>query len=388
MLSPSKSRNRRILYIQFTNPAAYPPLEHSSQILADLDWQVLFLGTDALGANSLTFPPHPTIEVRQLPFRAPGWRQKVGFLWYIIWVFAHVMRWRPGWVYASDLFACPVGLLLTFLPGMQVIYHEHDSPADGAPSRLIRWLKWTRKWLARRAQLCILPNGQRADRFERELTTPRPPMVVWNCPRKNDVIRCQSKPDVEEMWVLYIGSIVPSRLPLSVVKALALLPVTVRLRLVGYETVGAQGYIERLIHYAAQLGVSEKVDYVGAVPRRQLAKIATTCQVGLSLFPLDGSDYNEQTMIGASNKPFEYLACGIPLLVSEMKPWLDNFVKPGYGLACASDSATSIASALQWYWDHPDERDAMGLSGRERILAEWNYETQFDPVLHMIQGSA
>lgn len=41
-----KSKNR-ILYIQYTNPAGYPPLEHSSRILAQADWEVLFLGTGA-----------------------------------------------------------------------------------------------------------------------------------------------------------------------------------------------------------------------------------------------------------------------------------------------------------------------------------------------------
>ena len=33
---------KRVVYVQYTNPAAYPPLEHSSRILADAGWQVLF----------------------------------------------------------------------------------------------------------------------------------------------------------------------------------------------------------------------------------------------------------------------------------------------------------------------------------------------------------
>jgi MFS family permease len=33
----------RVLYIQYTNPAGYPPLQHSSRILASAGWQVLFL---------------------------------------------------------------------------------------------------------------------------------------------------------------------------------------------------------------------------------------------------------------------------------------------------------------------------------------------------------
>ena len=40
---------RRILYVQYTTPAGYPPLEHSSRILADRGWEVQFLGSGASG---------------------------------------------------------------------------------------------------------------------------------------------------------------------------------------------------------------------------------------------------------------------------------------------------------------------------------------------------
>ncbi len=68
---------KRILYIQYTNPGGYPPLEHSSKLLADAGWQVLFLGTGASGADSLDFPPHERITVRRMPFEKPGFRQKL-----------------------------------------------------------------------------------------------------------------------------------------------------------------------------------------------------------------------------------------------------------------------------------------------------------------------
>ena len=378
--------NRRILYVQFTNPAGYPPLEHSSQLLANLGWQVMFLGTGALGADSLRFPFHPGIEVRRMPFRKPGWRQKFGFLAYIMWVVGHVARWRPGWIYASDLFACPVALLLTYLPGIRVIYHEHDSPVDGAQSQFIRWLKWTRRRLAHRARLCILPSQRRADYFQHELQVSRPPLVVWNCPRRREA-ECRSSTDSDSMWVLYNGSIVPSRLPNTVLEALTLLPAAVRLRIVGYETIGARGYVSRLKRYAEEAGISDRVEFVGSVPTRQeLIGLAAQSQVGLSLFALEGSDWNERTMVGPSNKPFGYLACGLPLVVSDWPEWKETFVTPGYGFACDPGNAQSIAGVLHWYWDHPKEREEMGNAGRQRILTEWNYETQFEAILRTLDS--
>lgn len=381
--------SRRILYLQYTNPAAYPPLEHSSQIIAEQGWQVLFLGAGAVGADKLRFPFHPAIEVRQMPFPEPGWRQKLSFIAYLVWVVGHVLRWRPAWIYASDLFACPVAWFLTFWPGLRVIYHEHDAPASSGATVFIRCLKWTRARLAKRADLCVIPSQQRAEQFARELAPPRSPAVVWNCPRKSEAEACLTEPDGGEMWVLYNGSIVPSRLPRTLVAALTLLPAAVRLRIVGYETVGAQGYVDQLLRYAAELGVSDRVEHVGAVPQRQeLTQIAANCHVGLSIFPISGSDFNEQTMVGPSNKPFGYLASGIPLIVSQLNDWQDVFVDAGYGRACNPDDAQSIAHVLEWYWTHPVERRDMGVAGRQRILADWNYETQFEPVLHMMHGTA
>jgi len=107
---------KRILYIQYTNPAGYPPLEHSSRILADDGWQVLFLGTGALGASALCFPPHPNIRVHCLDFHPPGWRQKLHYFYFCAWVLGWILRWRPSWIYASDPLVCPAAVALCTLP--------------------------------------------------------------------------------------------------------------------------------------------------------------------------------------------------------------------------------------------------------------------------------
>src|SRR5262245_23653455 len=72
--------SQRILYIQFTDPAAYPPLEHSSRLLADRGWQVLFLGTGTRDELPLRLPSHPNIRVKKFPFVQGGWRQKAQYI--------------------------------------------------------------------------------------------------------------------------------------------------------------------------------------------------------------------------------------------------------------------------------------------------------------------
>ncbi|MGA2742215.1 MAG: glycosyltransferase [Bryobacteraceae bacterium] len=352
---------KRILYIQYTNPAGYPPLEHSSRILADDGWQVLFLGTGALGANALRFPPHPKIRVRCLDFHPPGWRQKLHYFYFCAWVLGWTLRWRPSWIYASDPLVCPAALALCTLPWLRVLYHEHDSP-DGPPAGSFqRLVRWARKQVARRAACCVLPNEARLERFKAETGT------------RQDVF-C-------------VGSIVPDRLPLAAVNALAALPDRVKLRVIGYETVGCVGYVGQLQERAKQLGIGHRLEIVGAMPRFELMERCQQCDAGLAFMPLVTADINHQAMTGASNKPFDYLASGLALLVSDLPDWRALYVDPGYGFACDPRDPDSIAGSLRRFFDDPNLARSMGETGRRRILNEWNYETCFRPVYSRLQES-
>jgi glycosyltransferase involved in cell wall biosynthesis len=97
--------------------------------------------------------------------------------------------------------------------------------------------------------------------------------------------------------------------------------------------------------------------------------------------PKHTDDINLRHMVGASNKAFDYMACGLPLLVSDLPEWVSTFVEPGYALACDPDDPDSIESALRWYCDHPVKRRDMGRRCQDKIRRSWNYETMFADVL-------
>jgi glycosyltransferase involved in cell wall biosynthesis len=373
---------KRVLFIQYTNPAAYPPLEHASRILARDGWTVLFLGTGSFGANELRFRHHASIENRQMRFCPPGWRQKLHYLQFILWTVFWTVRWRPNWAYASDLLSCPAALVISYVPQVRVIYHEHDSPTAYGKNLFQRIAQAARLKLADRAQQCILPNEVRASLFAKETANGNNVSWVWNCPSLEEVSTTRPPNDGRELWVLYHGSIVPARLPATVLHALAVLPDTVKLRIIGYETVGHAGYVEELRRLANDLGIADRVHFVGSVPlRADLLDWCRKCDVGLALMPKRSDDLNEQAMVGASNKPFDYLSSGLALLVSDLPDWRQFFVKSGCAYACLPEDPQSIAEALRWFLAHPEEMRAMGELGRQRILTDWNYEAQFAPIL-------
>jgi len=92
----------RILYIQCTNPAEHPPLQHSSRILVNAEWDVLLLGTDSLGSKFSRFPPDNGATVRRMSFGRTGWRQKLHYLLFVFWAMGWTLRWRPKWVYVRQ----------------------------------------------------------------------------------------------------------------------------------------------------------------------------------------------------------------------------------------------------------------------------------------------
>jgi len=319
-----------------------------------------------------------------MKFCFAGWRQKLHYLQFTLWVFLWTLWWRPTWIYASDRLSCSVAALLSLILGVRLIYHEHDSPSLGESISAFQQLVLSaRRRVAHHASVCIIPSEARAEQFRAGTATERPVLAVWNCPALEEV-RDDSRYRIRDQFIVFFhGSIVPARLPKAVLEALTMLPDEVSLRIAGYETIGHTGYITTLEGHAKALGLNSRFEFIGAFPRRRdLLEQCSNANVGLALMPLQSNDDNEKAMAGASNKPFDYLACGLALLVTDLPDWRKVFIQSGYGLGCNPEDPESIARQLRWFLDHRRETSIMGSSGRQRVLSEWNYEGQFSHVLH------
>ena len=391
MTARAGMRPRRIVYVQYTNPAGYPPLEHSSQILAGRGCEVLFLAAAADGSRSLRFRTHPSTTVRRLPAFGAGLAQQFNYLCYVAWTLAVCIYWRPHWVYASEPMACLPTLGIRFLTGCRTLYHEHDTPTYNSRSTLIqRLLRAARRRLARSADICVLPEQNRLRSFVEETgRTSGSSMCVWNCPGIEEVgPRRAAATDGAGAHFYFHGSINVLRLPPTILDALARVP-RATLTIVGYETIGSRGYMKSLLEKARQLGVSERLHHIGPLAERaEIMRRAGEADVGFAFMPAHADDINIRHMAGASNKPFDYLAVGTALLVSDLPGWREMYVEPGYAIACDPSDAESLTRAMTWCADNLAQVRAMGEAGRLRIAAEWNYERQFAPVADEILAAS
>jgi glycosyltransferase involved in cell wall biosynthesis len=378
----------RVLYVQYTNPGAYPPLVRGAQLLAEAGARVLMLGVRVADTAALDVPGAGGITVREMPAAPNGWRLKAHYARYAAWAVRTGASWRPDWIYASDVLSAPIALALASVTRARLVYHEHDAPSPAHDSWTIRQCLAARRRVARDAAIVVAPNAERAANLSRLVARGRPVLTVWNCPRRSEAGSDTPRRD-GPLRVIFRGSINAERLPSNVVRAMARVPHDLTLEVAGYETVGSRGYVAHLLALADHFRVADRVRVHGAVPRGELDIICDRSDIGLALMPIGSGDENMRHMTGASNKVFEYLTRRVTPLVSDLPDWRSTFVDSGYALACDPRDVDSIATAFAWAAAHRAELHAVAERGRERILADWNYETQFAPVLRaMLSGGA
>ncbi len=372
--------------MQYTDPAGYPPIQHSMAMLEQEGWAAVSVGTRITVTSDLRLPPQRNVKA-YLMRAVPSGRiaQKIHYMGFCGFVAFVALRWRPDVIYVSDMIATPAGLLAHRLSRSTLVYHEHDSP-NAAKSSVERLLWRSRQAVCRLALRSIAPNTQRARLLAEQTGVEQARVLtVFNCPLRSEILSDttvdRDYADSPKFWLYYHGSIVPDRLPLSVIDALALLPPKVCLRIVGYETPGARGYLDAIKRRALEQKVVDRIDIVGAVSRFALHQFARDSHVGLSLMPVASEDVNMVHMVGASNKPFDYLASGCPLIVSDLPDWRTMYVEGGLASSCNPASAQSICDAVNLWLLHPDTYRRAQHDGIKMVAECWNYEAQFEPVM-------
>lgn len=368
---------REILYVQYFEPASFPPLERSAWQFLEAGWRVTFVGVSSEGSQAgFLLKPHPNLFVEVVQHK-PG--SVFSILHFAITVMRHILVRRPSVVYCSQERAYPLGWIASLFPGMMTVLHEHDTPWHGL-ARPPRVLAWFRRSFAARADVCVVPQEERAEAFSAAMNG-RNVLTVFNCPSLHEVEPVPDGERGEEFVLWHHGSIGPGRVPMTLIDALTLLPDNVKFHLAGYETVGTRGYVKALKARAEGLGVGSRFTYLGPIPRREdLYARARTADLGLCLFTTGFAE----PMAGASNKPFDFLACGLPILINDTPEWRKFFASSEAALTCIPESPQSIARAIGRLLDDPALRNRMARAGHTQILNEWNYEVCFLPVLQAL----
>ena len=270
----------------------------------------------------------------------------------------------------------PVGMALVSA-GRKVIYDAHEdlptqilhkdyltpwqkSIARGIAIGLVRSAN---RWLS--GQLCATSTVQQ--RFQRHSC------VVRNFPLLREFTVPANGSRTAQ--IVYVGGLTSSRGITELIEAVNRLHSSPRLILAGpWESESYRAQCEQ----ADSLG---RVTYAGILNRDGIAKLLAESDVGVAvLHPLPA--YVDALPV----KLFEYMAAGLPVVVSDFPLWRGIVGSASCGVLVEPGDVNALRVALDYLLESPEIRRRMGVNGRWAVEHRYTWETESTRFLSFVDS--
>jgi glycosyltransferase involved in cell wall biosynthesis len=111
-------------------------------------------------------------------------------------------------------------------------------------------------------------------------------------------------------------------------------------------------------------------------------RLMARCHIGLAvLMPIPNAIQSYPT------KMFEYMALGLPIIVSGFPIYRNVVEEAGCGLCLDNPGdPAELAEAIRWLIDHPQEAAEMGQRGRKAVTERYNWDTEAEKLLSFYGG--
>jgi len=262
----------------------------------------------------------------------------------------------------------PVGFMLRAL-GKNVVYDVHeDVPND------VLQKNYLPRWLAVSLAKLVRSLHWFADRLLSGIVvvTPdvaapfRAPVMVRNYPLLHEFEVPGPAFEDRPNAATYLGSLTPGRGSRQMRAAAHRVAVNTDRHLVLAGEIRIDPDLEAELANARPQG---PVRYAGNLDRSGVRRVLDSSRMGLFLAqPASRNLYAAYPI-----KVFEYMAAGIPVVVSNF-PVLEEIVgEIGSGLLVDPTDVDEIAKAMNWLFDHPDQAQEMGRRGRQATIERYNF---------------
>ena len=122
--------------------------------------------------------------------------------------------------------------------------------------------------------------------------------------------------------------------------------------------------------------------YIPYVPHEEVADYLVRSRVGL--IPWQPS-LQTQKMVN-TNKVFEYMACGLPLVASDLPSLKHILVQSQAGLVAKADDAADHAAAIRRLLDDPELAGQLAANGRQYVYATHNWAREGEKLIAFYNG--
>lgn len=374
-----------LLVVFYANPDRYPPTYNAIRLLS-ARFRVRVICRANADPPSVTWPAEvrvdrvgPAVPEREKYTASIG--AKLGEYLAFVWAVRRALAAdRPEVAYAYE----PHAVTALGLAGCRArtVYQRHEIEELGPIDRrsLQGWILALSWRFGRRADLLVFPEKRRAELYQRFVGDPRAPLIVPNFPLLSAFAAPTGWPAIlEARWrekvLLYRGAIGASNGILQMVRALPDLDAAITLRLCG----GAEPEFARELRATATaLGVAERVRSDGFVPYDRLNRETVGAAVGLVLY--QRVQANLEFNATATNKLYEYAACGVPVVVPDRPGFRAFLAGESWVEYAEADSPASVANAVRRLFADRARYEERAVAARRAFEERFNYEAVFAPL--------
>lgn len=315
------------------------------------------------------------LRVQPLPRRSRALR-------WLNWlaILGAIIRHRAKIVHAHDPELFPL-LALLRLGGRRVVCDVHEDLAEQIlhkewiPKTFRKGLSWgirvAQKRLPRVTDAVILAE----DSYARNFPNASNVTIVRNFPMLPAVFKDDYRS--EKLRLVYVGDVRVVRGIESCIRLTRKLldeEVPAELIIVGSF---ADSEEERCMRELVEdLMLSPHVNWLGRRPPEEIPTLLRGCDIGLALlYPI--GNYRESY----PTKMFEYMAAGLPVVVSNFTLWEAVVVGNRCGRVVDPLDIEAAASILCEYWMKPELRQEHGSNGRSAVKEFYDWDVEFDRMM-------
>lgn len=293
------------------------------------------------------------------------------------WKILRRARYIPADAYQiHDPELIPMAMLLKYISKKPVVYDIHESYSEQFLHKdyLSLWqrklsstgIKILEKLAVRYLDAAIAATGHIAEQFDDVVTLHNYPLLSeWqNAPE--DLQRYASRN------ICYLGSISKERGLSQLIKAIEEVDCT--LHLAG--SYATPGYQEELM---AMPGYQKLVEY-GYVDRQKAFEILSQCAIGVVLL-----ESCPNYLHSLATKMFEYMAAGLPILVSDLPANRKLLDRADTGIYIDPSDVSVIRDTLTKMLSEPEKLARMGAEGKRLVTQELSWEREKEIYLRLYE---
>ena len=369
----------------YNNPDHYPPIVNAIRLLCRSGFDIELYCRDNGERLGNIYPPEA--KIIWIDNRGRGsWMQFLAFIWQAV----SKSRSDVGLFWGHDMHGFVAERLAAWRCRRPLVYHCHDYADPGWMTAGIHVVHAFERRYARTSDATVIPDGRRGEMMKRVLKLPSEPIVAANAPLMTPL---STRGALRE--ALLVRGIKFEKIVFRQGRIGRGHGIEVTLRSMpwwqsknwGFVVmgIGETEYSAHLAQLAQQLGLGDRFVILPPVKYDEILHFTPGADLGHALYE---RIHVNNTHIGtASNKVMEYLAAGIPLLVSPNETLKDLIQRWQCG-ACADETDPgSIAEAVNAILTS-SKVDKIKMAARTAFEAEFCYDRQFQPVIARMRALA